>query len=417
MRPIFNPEREFLQNECGIPLPENSCWMDRLQIIGYTIEQNKVHKHVLGKVTVNGMKISYKSKNNEIKYLTHADLANHYDDRLSQLESDSMNLTRDMSIKYANHNVRICSSEGKDSLVTKHIVRKVLPDTKVLFSNTSLDTAQTYKSIKSDANYEIINPSEGFYQWQARYKYIPTKHHRACCPIFKENAMITHLDKDTPYLFFFGMRNQESATRKDYMDEWQNQSWNTSLWVGVLPIRKWTELDVWLYIIRERLVFNELYRYGYGRVGCIAACPFRTPYEGVIDKNFLPTYWHRWQRILHDDFMENGKWVSLNCTLQEYLDGAWKAGVLRDDPTDEVIVEFATYKGIDVATATKFFNQSCVACGKKLKKDESALNMKYSGRNTTHKYCLKCLAEELKCKTSKLKQDIKDFKQQGCALF
>lgn len=416
MRPIFEPERLFLQETLNIQLPPNTCWMNKLQIVVYT---NAAQTNSLGKVTVKGTSLSYKStSNNSLKQpLTHQELTNLHNKQLSQIEEESLNVVRETLAKYPNHSIRICSSEGKDSLITKYIVRKVIPNAKVLFSNTSLDTAQTYKSIKRDSNYEIVNPPEGFYQWRERINFIPSKMGRACCTMFKEGAMSDVLDKTQPYLFFYGMRNQEGHTRKDYQNEWCNEKWSTDKWVGALPIRKWSELDVWLYIFREKLDFNELYTYGYGRVGCIAACPFRTPYEGVIDKEFLPTQYTRWQRILRDDFIDNGKWTLLNCTLQEYLDGAWKAGIVRDEPTQDVIEEFAIHKGLDLEIAQRYFNQACNSCGKRLKKDESGLSMKYFGRSTSVKYCIRCLSKELKCTREKLRQDVRDFKSQGCALF
>lgn len=75
---------------------------------------------------------------------------------------------------------------------------------------------------------------------EKRLNFIPTRFARACCSIFKEGAMIDYLNKDDKYLFFMGMRNQESAKRSDYGDEWN----------AILPIRTWNELDIWLYILK-----------------------------------------------------------------------------------------------------------------------------------------------------------------------
>ena len=36
----------------------------------------------------------------------------------------------------------------------------------------------------------------------------------------------------------------------------------------------------------------------------------------------------------------------MNCTLEEYLNVAWSGGAYREEPTEEVIEEFAKYNGV-----------------------------------------------------------------------
>ena len=103
-----------------------------------------------------------------------------------------------------------------------------------------MDYADTYKHIKKEKNLTIINPKEGFYQWRKRLNFIPTRFARACCGIFKEGAMVDYLDEDEKYLFFMGMRNQESAKRSNYVDKWKNEKWGKREWDAILPIRTWS---------------------------------------------------------------------------------------------------------------------------------------------------------------------------------
>lgn len=72
------------------------------------------------------------------------------------------------------------------------------------------------------------------------------------------------------------MRNEESVTRSEYQDIWYNPQWADLTWVGVLPIRKWTELELWLYTIHNNLPINAKYKKGYQRVGCHICRPFTT---------------------------------------------------------------------------------------------------------------------------------------------
>jgi phosphoadenosine phosphosulfate reductase len=393
--------------------------MNNMYVQGFYLNKGTLKKQTVCKIsTTNGkLKVKYnRNTDDKCKFLTHDELAQYHEQHLQEIEKESLDVIKEFVDKYSQHQIRICSSEGKDSTITKHLVRRVDPSSKVLFSNTTLDTAETYLSIKRDPNHEIINPTHGFYQWRKESNFIPTRFGRACCRIFKEGAMNDKLNQNDKYLFFYGMRNDESKTRADYQYEWKNEKWVTDNWVGVLPIRKWSDLDVWLYILWKKLDFNKLYTYGYGRVGCIVACPFRTDYENIIDREFLSGYHKRWQEILRQDFLDNQKWPVLNCTLDEYLNGAWKAGMVREEPTDEVVKEFADHKGIEVDVARRYFNQQC-NCGKKVNKNEAALSMKYLGRNTKQIMCMSCLSKCLDRDKTQLRQDIKEFKKQGCSLF
>lgn len=187
---------------------------------------------------------------------------------------------------------------------------------------------------------------------------------------------------------------------------------------GVLSIREWSELDVWLYILMNNIPINPKYKKGYSRVGCAIACPYYTKSTWVLDDYWYPQMRQRWLSILSDDFVEEGKWNILNCTLEEYVNTAWNGGRVRDEPTDDVIEEFMNFKHIqDKNIAIKYFNNSCYRCGKRVKKDEVGLSMKYFGRHIEKMMCYKCLGKELERTKDELKQDVIRFKRQGCALF
>lgn len=205
---------------------------------------------------------------------------------------------------------------------------------------------------------------------------------------------------------------------------WRNNKWSDN-WQGCLPIRKWTELDIWLYIMMENISFNPKYRKGYSRAGCAIACPFSNKSTWVLDKYWYPTMRTRWEGILRDDFISNRKWIVMNCTLEEYINQAWNGGVFREDPTKEVIKEYAEYNGIDETVARQYFNKYCAnGCKsksgklKKIKeKNVLSMNMKYHGRNINKFYCKKCLMEMLDMDEEKWNKSIEQFKQQGCVLF
>lgn len=106
----------------------------------------------------------------------------------------------------------------------------------------------------------------------------------------------------------------------------------------------------------------------------------------------------------------------MNCTLKEYHSN-WNGGIVRDEPTEEVITEFAEQQHLDIEIAKKYFSKKCMCCDKKLKKDDIGLSMKYYGRHIEKFKCKKCISVDLDINQKELKENIKDFKSQGCELF
>lgn len=418
MLPIFNDYIEFLNRNNGELnfLKEGYYWYDKSIIKAFDINGDivKIARLMIDdklNITVKFYKdTNYKleSWNNTIE---------RYKEELYELEKESRELIMDSMHKYHGRNIAVLSSGGKDSSVTSFLVRTCINDPKIIFNNTSLDCADTYLHIKKESNLAIINPKEGFYQWRKRLNFIPTRFARACCSIFKEGAMVDCLPKDSKYLFFMGMRNQESSTRSSYGDEWKNKSWGNREWDAVLPIRKWSELQIWLYIFRNNIEVNPKYKKGYSRVGCSIACPYYTKSTWVLDKYWYPKAHQRWQNILRDDFRSNNKDIIMNCTEEEYLT-CWNGGSLRKEPTEEVICEFADRNNLNLTVAKNYFNHSCCDCNKKIKdKNTIGMNMKFSGRDINKLYCKKHLKEKLNLNNEEWNDYIEQFQKEGCELF
>lgn len=343
-------------------------------------------------------------------------------EHLTQLEADSLELIKEKTEKFNTYTSIIPVSMGKDSMLTCHLVRKLYPETKAIFNNTSLDCADTYRMVKTFPNCEIMNPEKGFYQYVESDHMIPTRFARFCCRIFKVGVMVSQLDHDHPYLMWMGMRNEESNTRSGYQDEWINeQEWGKTCWQGILPIRKWSEMDVWLYTIWKNIEINPKYKKGYSRCGCNIACPFYTKSTWILDKYWYPQAYERWRNILKEDFIANKKWIIMNCTIDEYLTQAWNGGTFRDEPTDEVIQEFAEYNGLNVGdtkVARQYFNKYCDECEKRIKdKTTLAMNMKFHGRDVSKFLCKKCFKKLYEMDDDKWNKYVESFKRDGCALF
>lgn len=412
MKPVFREEMDFLGIDSKL---EGYLWVDSRCYYGFDKEFNKIKfGRNLEKLPKNVNNLS-----------NHDDVCKNYYEKFTK---EKVKIERYKFKEYIDNNefdeIIISISGGKDSTVTYNMVKDLCNGlkTQTLFGNTSNETHYTYQYIKRNyPNSLWCNPKKGFNTWCYEERYIPTRFGRACCSIFKEGNISEYLNKkeDLKLLHICGIRRDESKARSEY-EQIRKGKWATPKqkenWTMYLPIIDFNDMDVWSYIIINNLDFNQLYRFGYNRVGC-TNCPFRSDYELKLNEHFLPTYDKHWKRLLKDIFIKDGQAVSRNCTLEEYLGGAWKAGVVREEPTDEVIEEFAKYKGIDIEQAKKYFTSNKCSCGKRLTKDVIALNMKLLGRNTNGRMCLKCLAEFVGTDVKTLKKQIEEFKQEGCQLF
>ena len=368
MLPIFNEYTKFLNSKTNNRLnflKEGFYWYDKSIIKAFNTKGEIVK---IARLSIDdNFNMDVKFYGNSMPILeTWEDTVKRYEEELSAIEKESRELIIDSTHKYGDRNLAILSSGGKDSTVTTFLVKSCVDNPRIIFNNTSLDCADTYLHIKKEDNLTIINPKEGFYQWRDRLNFVPTRFARACCSIFKEGAMVDYLDKDSKYLFFMGMRNQESAGRSGYGDEWKNRKWEGRDWDAILPIRKWTELQVWLYIFQNNIEINPKYKKGYSRVGCAIACPFYAKSTWVLDEYWYPKMYDRWQNILREDFRSNNKDLIMNCTEEEYLK-CWNGGVLRSEATDEVVEQFANRNELDFDTAKNYFGHKCKECGKKNK--------------------------------------------------
>lgn len=341
---------------------------------------------------------------------------------ITQKEQESIDVIKNMIDKYDGYQVVLNTSMGKDSKLTEYLLKKVTDNYRKFFNNTTLDCADVYKEAKSSGA-EIVTPKDkdgknlGFYKLVQSWG-IPTRFSRWCCRIFKEEGTYQYLNGQKNVLFVMGMRNEESNTRANYNFEYKNPNWQEDSWVGCLPIRKWSELELWLYTIHNNIPINAKYRKGYTRVGCNVACPYYTKSTWILDKYWYPKYYDRWHKIIEKDFIDNEKWTRMNCTLAEYHMN-YNGGVLREQPTDEVIKEFQQHKNIDDTNIVeKYFNKKCENCGKSVvKQNEVAMNLKIFGRDTKKFYCKKCLMKKLNWNKEDWDKQVEKFQQEGCVLF
>ena len=224
MNPIYDEYIKFLRDKTGLNLEEGYFWLDN-QIIKVFDKRGNIHKLYRLKVE-NDLSISYRipkgySNIRDIDIESWKETVERNKYHLMEIESESRNIIAECLDAYEDSIPIILTSGGKDSSVIMDLVRKVDPNIKAIFNNTTLDCADTYKHMKEVDNVQWVNPKEGFYQWRKRIGFVPSRFARACCSIFKEGAMIDVLEKEDKYIFFLGMRNDESSARSGYDTYWK----------------------------------------------------------------------------------------------------------------------------------------------------------------------------------------------------
>lgn len=413
----------------NIPIEEGTYWLNNQVIKGFDVNGN-THNFYRLKVG-DDLSISVKKhadylKSKSFELESWEQTICRLSDRLNDLEQYSLSMLKEHGLN-TQSKIIDTSSTGKDSMVKTYLATKAGLKFKTYFNFTTIEVADVFKMAK-EFEYEIIMPEKkhgGFYQYIDKYQTIPSRLNRFCCTKYKEDATINLFDKDKDIIFLFGMRNDESQTRSDYLDVWRNHKWNTEHWTGLLPIRHWTDLDIWLYTLREGIRINPKYKKGYDRVGCAIACPNYTKTTWVLDKYWYPTEYNRWHNKLKQDFLANNKWITMNCTIEEYLAGAWTGGILRSEPNEQVISEYSEYSNLDISVSEKYFNKycsnGCINSKKqplKIKsRDVLAMNMKLFGIHIEKFQCKKCLMKEFGWSKDDWNDKVKSFKTQGCLLF
>lgn len=411
-----------------IPIGKCTYWLDNQIIKAFDCSGELCYLYKLKvsedlSISITEHKDFKKHKNK--KFESWQETTRRFSEHLSEIEKESINVVKNNVSD--NRRIILLNSTGKDSMVTQHILNKSDVTYETYFNVTTLDVAESSQMAKQ-LDFKKILPDKkygGFYQWINKENIIPSRTNRCCCKYFKEDPTINAFDKNESITFLLGMRNEESNTRAEYTDVWKNDKWTNRDWIGILPIRKWTELDVWLYTFRESIQINKKYTYGYDRVGCGIACPNYTKSTWVLDQYYYKSMYDRWQQILKEDFIKNNKWLIMNCTIEEYCKGAWTGGVFRTEPTSDVINEYAEHNNLDIEVASKYFNKYCSnGCLNKrwqpLKikdKETLSMNMKLYGRNIDKFICKKCLLKELKIDKEEWDRMVADYKMQGCKLF
>ena len=211
------------------------------------------------------------------------------------LEKTSMDFIRKTHDKYEKQGMAfaVAFSGGKDSLVLLDLVSRTLsPDEfSVVFSNTGMELSTTIKSVeKAKKHWSSLK----FYEAKSHLKPTdsweefgpPGRRMRWCCAVHKSVPTILLLRELTgnyniKVVVFDGVRAEESAARAD-RDEISVGAKNINQ-INCSPILKWGTSELFIYLLHNGILFNEAYRKGLFRVGCIV-CPMSSAWwDGIVN--------------------------------------------------------------------------------------------------------------------------------------
>jgi phosphoadenosine phosphosulfate reductase len=242
---------------------------------------------------------------------------------LTKKEKDAIKFIRKTAAKYKNRSKVISFSGGKDSSVTAILVKKALKNVPLFFSDTTLEFPETYKFVEffskkynfkmiKDENNEFFRSSQDFFDLCTDLG-PPSISYRWCCSVFKAypvNKFYKTTDKN--FLAFDGIRKYESQRRTKYnkvssINKIPRQ-------IAAYPIFLWRELDVWSYILTNRIAYNPIYELGHTRVGCWV-CPNASPTNCFFRRLTHPEMWKKFETTLEnyaEKYGKNKNWIIEN---------------------------------------------------------------------------------------------------------
>lgn len=323
LRPVFPEERLLIEImlECPMKYAKASVWASNNRYY-FDGKVKNIPVSMFAETNVENLITGlseYKSCNTYEYFDKHVDAfvkANR--DRLNAIKSEAYNFIRENAEKFPTNNTVISFSGGKDSTVVADLVVRALenPSLVHIFGNTTLEFpltieyAQRFRKNNPKAILKIAKNKEQNFYSVCEDIGPPARMMRWCCSMFKTGPItriINNLYKDKQILTFYGIRKNESVSRSKYdRVSSNNESVKIQKQTVAAPIFDWKDIDVWLYLLAEKVDFNDAYRLGYDRVGCWC-CPNNNERAQFLAQIYMPDEYKKWHDFLIDFAKKIGK--------------------------------------------------------------------------------------------------------------
>jgi sulfate adenylyltransferase subunit 2 len=200
---------------------------------------------------------------------------------LDRLEAESIHLSRE-TVAEAYRPVMLYSI-GKDSAVMLHLAKKAFFPAPLPFPLLHVDTGWKFRDMYALRDKVAADPAIDLIVYKnpeaERLGINPFDHGPAHTDMWKTEGLKQALDKYGFDAAFGGARRDEEKSRakerifsfRDRNHRWDPKRQRPEIWslynvrknkgesVRVFPISNWTELDVWQYILREKIEIVPLY--------------------------------------------------------------------------------------------------------------------------------------------------------------
>lgn len=338
LRPVFPEERllvELLLGKKPNSFLNSSVWASnsRYYIDGKSISvSTKLFQHADTDDLAKKLR-RYSGKNSYDTFDLYIDRfvkANAY--RLHYIKKESTDFILSVAKRIPEERLVISFSGGKDSTATADIVVKALGNPQIthIFGDTTLEFPSTYEYVSRFSNNNLDTPIWVSKNYDQDFYDVcedigpPARMMRWCCSMFKTGPITRLLNEAFPgeqILTFYGIRKCESVSRSKYSRITHNtESVKIQKQTVAAPIFFWSDLDVWLYLLGEKVDFNDAYRLGYDRVGCWC-CPNNNSRAQFLSRIYMPEQSKKWRSFLINFAKRIGK-----PDAEVYVDtGRWKA--------------------------------------------------------------------------------------------
>ncbi|MBI3947013.1 MAG: sulfate adenylyltransferase subunit CysD [Armatimonadetes bacterium] len=201
---------------------------------------------------------------------------------LDALEAESIHIIREVAAEFQRP--VMLYSVGKDSSVMATLARKAFAPGRIPFPLLHVDTGLKFPEMYSfretfcrriGADLRVYRYEEAIARGVNPWDLGTVR----CCAALKTQALLNALREGGYDAAFGGARREEERSRakeriysfRDAFGQWEPRSQRPELWnlynariakgesIRAFPLSNWTELDVWLYIHREKIPVVPLY--------------------------------------------------------------------------------------------------------------------------------------------------------------
>ena len=201
---------------------------------------------------------------------------------LQELEAEAIYVLREVAAQFENP--ALLFSGGKDSIIVAHMARKAFWPARIPFPLVHVDTGHNFPETiefrddfvkKYDANLVVGSVQKSIDEGKA----VEEKGFSASRNVLQTVTLLDTIEQNKYDCAIGGARRDEEKARakerffshRDEFGQWDPKNQRPELWnifngrkhlgehFRVFPISNWTEMDVWQYILQEKIEIPSIY--------------------------------------------------------------------------------------------------------------------------------------------------------------